>query len=197
MRQPKTTGARTQIWLTLSHGCSRASWTVIRFLQTQTALLSTPFCLELTAPELACWPELATFTSQETGYHSAFSLICPSDIWGQAAFSLHFRFFCKKSDRANCEKFQKARETTLLASWKTEKEEVETMKPVLNWANVCSPNILRTLRRNMIRFLIELLVRGIWFGQSKLYFVLNWLVMRCKLRPELAADAQQTAWSKM
>ena len=67
------------------------------------------------------------------------------------------------------------------------------LKPVLNWANVCSPNILRTLRRTMIRFLIELLVRRIWFGQSKLYFVLNWLVMRCKLRPELAADAQQTA----
>ena len=37
----------------------------------------------------------------------------------------------------------------------------------------------------------------IWFGQSKLYFILNWLVMRCKHRPELAADAQQTAWSKM
>ena len=69
---------------------------------------------------------------------------------------------------------------------------------VLNWANVCSrmfvrPNILQTLRRTMIRFLIELLVRRIWFGQSKLYFILNWLVMRCKLRTELAADAQQTA----
>ena len=62
------------------------------------------------------------------------------------------------------------------------------VKPVLNWAN-----ILRTLRRTIIRFLIELLVRRIWFGQSKLCFVLNWLVMRCKLRPELAADAQQTA----
>ena len=49
----------------------------------------------------------------------------------------------------------------------------------------------------MIRFLIEILVRRIWFGQSKFYFILNWLVMRCKLRPELAADAQQTAWSKM
>ena len=60
-------------------------------------------------------------------------------------------------------------------------------KPVLNWANVCSPNILRTVRRTMIRFLIELLVRRTWFGQSKLYFVLNWLVMRCKLRPELAS----------
>ena len=49
----------------------------------------------------------------------------------------------------------------------------------------------------MIRFLTELLLRRIWFGQSKLYFVLNWLVARCNLRPELTADAQQTAWSKM
>ena len=41
---------------------------------------------------------------------------------------------------------------------------------------------------------IELLVRRTWFGQfDELHFVLNWLVMRCKLRPELAADAQQTA----
>ena len=59
------------------------------------------------------------------------------------------------------------------------------------------PNILRTLRQTMIRFLIELLVRWIWFRQSKLYFIFNWLVMRCKLRPELVADAQKTAWSKM
>ena len=67
------------------------------------------------------------------------------------------------------------------------------VKPVLNWANVCLLNILRTVRRTVIRFLIELLVRRKWFGQFKLYFVLNWHVMRCKLRPELAADAQQTA----
>ena len=67
------------------------------------------------------------------------------------------------------------------------------LKPVLNWANVCSPNILRTVRRTTIRFLIELLVRRTWFGQSKLYVILNRLVMRSKLRPELAADAQQTA----
>ena len=67
------------------------------------------------------------------------------------------------------------------------------VKPVFNWANVCSPNILRTVRRTMIRFSIKLLVRRTWFGQSKLDFVLDWLVMRCKLRPELAADAQQTA----
>ena len=67
-------------------------------------------------------------------------------------------------------------------------------KPVLNWANVCSPNILRTVLRTMIRFLIELLVRRTWFGQfGELYFFLNWLVMGCKLWPELAADAQQTA----
>ena len=68
-----------------------------------------------------------------------------------------------------------------------------SLKPVLNWANVCSPNILRTPRRTMIRFLIELLVRRIWFGQFELDFILNWLVMRCKVGPELAADAQQTA----
>ena len=79
----------------------------------------------------------------------------------------------------------------------TSTETVSLVKPVLNWANVCSPNILRTVQRTMIRFLIELLVRRTWFGQSKLYFVLNWLVMWCKLRPKLAADAQQTAWSKM
>ena len=43
----------------------------------------------------------------------------------------------------------------------------------------------------MIRFLTELLVRRTWFGQfDELYFVLNWLVMRFKLRPELAADAE-------
>ena len=54
--------------------------------------------------------------------------------------------------------------------------------------------MVRTVRRTTIRFLIELLVRRIGFGQfDELYFVLNWLVMRCKLRPELAADAQQTA----
>ena len=40
----------------------------------------------------------------------------------------------------------------------------------------------------MIHFLIELLVHRTWFRQSRLYFVLNWLVMRCKLRPKLAAD---------
>ena len=69
-----------------------------------------------------------------------------------------------------------------------------SLKPVLNWANVCSPNILRTVRRTVIRFLIELLVRRTWFGQFEEFtcshlLVLNWLVMRRKLRPQLAADA--------
>ena len=67
------------------------------------------------------------------------------------------------------------------------------LSPFLTERMSVRPNILRTLRRTMIRFLIEHLVRRIWFGQSKLYFILNWLVMRCKLRLELAADAQQTA----
>ena len=72
------------------------------------------------------------------------------------------------------------------------------LSPFLTGRMFCSPNILRTVRRTMIRFLIQLLVRRTWFGQfDELYFVLNWLVMRCKLRPELAADAQQTAWSKI
>ena len=50
----------------------------------------------------------------------------------------------------------------------------------------------------MIRFLTELLVLRTRFGQfDELYFVLNWLIMRSKLLPELVADAQQTASSKM
>ena len=70
-----------------------------------------------------------------------------------------------------------------------------SLSPFLTGRMFVRPNILRTLRRTMIRFLIELLVRRTWWGQSKFYFILNWLVMRCKLRPELAADSQQTAWS--
>ncbi len=73
------------------------------------------------------------------------------------------------------------------------KNGINALSPFLTGRMFVRPNILRTLRRTMIRFLIEHLVRRIWFGQSRLYFILNWLVMRCKLRPELAADAQQTA----
>ena len=65
----------------------------------------------------------------------------------------------------------------------------KALSPCLTGRMFVRPNILRTLRRTMIRFLIELLVRRTWFGQSKLYFILKWLVMRCKLRPELAADS--------
>ena len=58
----------------------------------------------------------------------------------------------------------------------------ETIKPVLNWANVCSPNVLQTVRRTMIRFLIELLVRRSWFGQR-----------RTLLRSQLACNEMQTS----
>ena len=58
--------------------------------------------------------------------------------------------------------------------------------------------VTTVLSHAMIRFLIELLVHRTWFGRfDELYFILNWLVMRCKLRPELVADVQQTAWLKM
>ena len=53
---------------------------------------------------------------------------------------------------------------------------------------VCSPDLIWTVRRTIIRFLIELLVRRTWFGQfDELCFVLNCAIMRCKLRPELVA----------
>ena len=67
------------------------------------------------------------------------------------------------------------------------------VKPVPNWANVCSPNILPTVRRTMNCFLTELLVRRTWFGQFDELYSTAGLVMRHKLRPDLAADAQQTA----
>ena len=67
------------------------------------------------------------------------------------------------------------------------------LKPVLNWA-VSSPNILQTVRQSIICFLIKLLVCQTWFTQfNELYFILNWLIMRCKLQPELAAEARQIA----
>ena len=69
-----------------------------------------------------------------------------------------------------------------------------SLKPVLNWANVCSPNILRTVRQTMICFLIELFVCRSWFRQfDELYFVLKLACNELQARPELAADTQQTA----
>ena len=51
---------------------------------------------------------------------------------------------------------------------------VSPSSPFLIGRSVCSPNILRTVRRTMIHFLMELLVRRSWFGQfDELYFVLN------------------------
>ena len=65
------------------------------------------------------------------------------------------------------------------------------LSPFLTGRTVCSPNILRTVRRTIIRSLIELLLRRTWFGHfDELCILLNWLIMRCKLRPELAAEAQ-------
>ena len=54
---------------------------------------------------------------------------------------------------------------------------MSVVKPVLNWANVCSPNILRTVRRTMIRFLIEFLLRRTFVRTVRrtICFVLNWL----------------------
>ena len=52
------------------------------------------------------------------------------------------------------------------------------VKPVLNWANVCSPNILRTVRQTIIRFLIELMVRT---------------VRRTLLRSQLACNEMQAS----
>ena len=46
--------------------------------------------------------------------------------------------------------------------------------PLLNCSQA---NMVRTVRRTYTSFL-------------------HWLIMRCKLRPELASEAQQTAWSK-
>ena len=81
--------------------------------------------------------------------------------------------------------------------YRTEVLPLTSLTPVLNWTNVCSPNRLRTVRRTMIRFLTERLVRRTWFGQfDELYFSLSQLACnagRCKLRPELPAYAQQTA----
>ena len=59
------------------------------------------------------------------------------------------------------------------------------LSPFLTGRMFVRPNILRTVRRTMFRLSIELLVRRKWFGQSKLYFLRKWLVMRCKLWPEL------------
>ena len=57
------------------------------------------------------------------------------------------------------------------------------VKPVLNWANVCSPNILQTVRRTTIRFLIEFLLRR----------TLVQTVRRTTLRSKLAYNEMQSS----
>ena len=126
------------------------------------------------------------------------------------SFEFYFLFLCQLPPAillTTVKLYNRLRRVCFRYGWSTDvlrlmaairPEHLLCLKPVLNWANVCSPNILWTVQRTMICFLIELLVHRTWFGQyDKLYFVLNWLARRCKLRPELAAGAQQTAWSKM
>ena len=57
------------------------------------------------------------------------------------------------------------------------------LKLVLNWASVCSPNILRTVRRTTIRFLIEFLLRR----------TLVQTVRRTILRSKLAYNEMQAS----
>ena len=74
---------------------------------------------------------------------------------------------------------------------------LRSLSPFLIGRTVCSPNILRTVRRTIIRFLTELLLRRTCFGQfDELCFVLNWLIMRCKLRPELGRSAADSMTPK-
>ena len=52
-----------------------------------------------------------------------------------------------------------------------------------------SPNIFRSFHWTLLCFLIELTVHWTWFGHfDEQYFILNWLIMRCKLQPELVAE---------
>ena len=94
-----------------------------------------------------------------------------------------------QSHKAECPQtttFEEKREPKRI---RTEVPLLTSLKLFLNWANVCSPNIIRTVRRTMIRFLIELLVPRTWFGQfDEIYFFLNWLVTRSKLRPEFCGS---------
>ena len=70
-------------------------------------------------------------------------------------------------------------------------DKTAALSPFLIGRTVCSLNILRTVRQTIVRFLIERLLRRTWFGQfDELCFVLNWLIMRCKLRPELTRTRQ-------
>ena len=67
------------------------------------------------------------------------------------------------------------------------------LSPFLTGRMFVRPNILRTVRRTMIQFLIELLVCRTWFGQfDELYFVLSWLVPHT---PE-ALSSVQTFWRR-
>ena len=71
-----------------------------------------------------------------------------------------------------------------------------SLSPFLTGRTVCSPNILRTVRRTIIRFLIELLLRRTWFRQfDELGFILNWLIM--SFGPNLRQKRSRQHDSKM
>ena len=64
------------------------------------------------------------------------------------------------------------------------------LKPVLNWVKCLFAEHTSDSLTNYDLFLIELLICWTWFGQfEELYFILNWLIMRRKLQPKLAADS--------
>ena len=69
----------------------------------------------------------------------------------------------------------------------------KALSPFLTGRMFVRPNILRTLRRTMIRFLIEHLLRRIWFGQSKLLLhsqlACNEMQASARTRGRRAADS--------
>ena len=77
---------------------------------------------------------------------------------------------------------------------------LQPLSPFLTARTVNSPNILRKVRRTIIRFLIEF--RRFFFAEhgsnssTNYTSFLNRLIMRCNVRPKLAAEAQQTVRSK-
>ena len=71
---------------------------------------------------------------------------------------------------------------------------VRTVRRTLLRSQLAWPNILRTVRRTMIRFLNELLVRRTWFGQfDELYFVLSWLVTSNEMLASAPACGRRAA----
>ena len=93
------------------------------------------------------------------------------------SFEFYFLFLCQLPPAillTTVKLYNRLRRVCFRYGWSTDvlrlmaairPEHLLCLKPVLNWANVCSPNILWTVQRTMICFLIELLVHRKWFGQ--------------------------------